>query len=516
MKLGPYAQQWPWRHEAQRVELASMSYEILNQEHGDRAEKFIDLLWGEEQRKAQGLLDLIFNPLANQAAQLSSPGIYGESPELGHEDKTAQALIGPGGLLDRAGWQPTMQAAEFYARGLGAVAVYPHYDERFPEAPLSLELVFPFSLHVEVANRRPMDVVDLWERRAHTLRGERVVLWHHWSIKDPEAPVYEVLTDPHDGEDYTAAVENAEGIDLRGERYPWRYSSGRPFIPHTFLRSNLRSFWAAEKNRTLAEATMQAMRLGNLFLYGADAASFGFLLIENGELVGVRGRGAESGKPNDYAPLLPGSIGYVRSKDDGKATVHQIQPATDPEAMLRATEGYVLNALAMVGLGQEKAQRTEGNPTSAAALAILDQDKRAGQRELAPLAKVCDEGLFAKCAAMANMVEGTQIPERDYSVSYQMLPYSAQERAEQREQSAFERDQGLLSRVGLYQREHPGVSREVAIAAIRQAQEDEALLGAPVPIPDGEPTPDPEDPMDKPAAKDIVTPKPIPPEPGQE
>lgn len=475
---------WPWPHEQTRRDDAILRHAILDQRHGPHVELFLQAIWGKTKRATIGQIDLTANPLASVAQQLSTPGLYGTAPDIRHPGPEAESLIGADGLLDRARWQATMKEVEYYTRGMGCVAVYPKFSpdgqEDPGEAPIALEIIQPYNLHVECPPREPRRVVRLFDLTIHNLDGRYVYAWDIWDISDPKAPKHTVVTgnptSPNACVDVTAKVYGPDAVK-RIEDYPWRYTNGRPYIPHTFYRSNERSFWATEQTAALATAVCHAVRLGNSALYAADFAAFGWVaaigLIPKATSVSQQ----RDGTPVNSMDMMPGAIAmFDHEHPDRPGILQPIQPGADPEQMLRAAQAYNESAMATAGIGGGQATRTEGNPTSAAALVINDEQRRAAQRQWAPNARGSDRTLLAKLAAQTWAHDLGTPPESGYSIEYHLIPVTPGEAAEEREQARFKREQKLLSRVQLYIQLHPGCDRPAAIAALRQTDADDAEL----------------------------------------
>lgn len=476
---------WPWQYEQTRRDDAILRHAILDQRHEQHVSNFLRTMWGDTKRAAVGQIDMTANPLATVAQQLSTPGLYGITPTIRHPDPAAEPLIGPGGLLDRAQWQATLKEVEFYARGMGCVAVYPTFPPRSPgdpedpgEAPIALEIIFPYCLHVECPPRQPRRVTRLYDLTIHFLDGRHTYAWDIWDINDPQKPTHHVITgdptQPSTARDRTKEIYNQ---DMSGDAYPWRYANGRPYIPHTFYRANERSFWATEQTQALAGAVPHAVRLANSSLYAADFASFGWVAA-----IGLTPRSATvtqqaNGNPVSSLDLAPGAVvPFDYDTNDRPGLLQQIQPGARPTEMLLAAQSYNESAMATAGIGGGQATRTEGNPTSAAALVINDEQRRAAQRQWAPNALNSDRVLLAKLAALTTAHGLGAPPESGYTIEYHLIPQTPQEAADDRAQAEFERKQKLISRIQLYQRVHPGCDRAAAIAALRQADEDDALL----------------------------------------
>lgn len=464
---------WPWTDELTRIKDSAARFRLLRNDHEGLLQDFFTARWGEERLQALGQLDLGWNPLMSYAAQFSTPGLYGDPPDVLHPDDAAKPLIEEGGILEDSGFASLLHDAEYLVRGGGCVAVVPYIND----GALGLRLVPPHDLHVDLDPSDPLRPLRVYELCGRILEGHdgTVLAFDVWDLTNPEEPEYRI--------EVPTRSDGRKVIDssiLRGDAYHWRYSDGRPFIPHTFYRDDRSAFWGAFwRNVGLHRGTFYAASLGIDAVYAADSASFGITYFVNCKPLGMELRTTENGDRVQSLAVLPGSKILMESTNEmSPSQVLQFGPSADPSMMMRVAHDYQQNLLANAGLRAPDATRQNagGNPTSAAALLISDTDRRMAQRLLIPLFRPVDRELLGKCAALLNRQTGSVFPESGYSLSYNVLPLSPQERQQDADAARAEYADGLISRVQLYQRLHPGTDEHAALQALTEAAEQEAEL----------------------------------------
>lgn len=484
---------WPWPGE--RRTQSGQRYRILSHDHDRILEEFLQAQWLPENVQALGKIDTSFNPLSTFCAALSSPGLYGKPPAIEHPDPNARPLIATGGLLDHAAWAATMQRAEYFARGLGAVALRPYLGE---DNALRFELVYPHDLHVEVDPRDPMRPVRLYQLRCyhHAATREMVHAFDVYDLTDPANPRFYVCPADKDklavdiGSTLTPPIPSKEG-----DAYPWRYQDGRPFIPHVVYRTDPTDFWGAPRRMSpLARATLTATALATLHTFDAAVSTFPRIIT-----VGCKAISSDAlqlpGKAVHSVALTPSAMLYLEVDADVTSPQVIVIPGRNPSEIFKPVQEYQANAFASAGLHVPDTTRSSsGNPTSAAALQISDVSRREEQQRMAPILRPSDLELLGKTAATLNRVAGTAYPESGYSVSYHVLPATPDERAATVAEAETQYAQGLISKVALYQAYHPGTDSDGALQALVRAAQEQQQLDALLPKPPAPKPPTPSDP----------------------
>ena len=82
---------------------------------------------------------------------------------------------------------------------------------------------------------------------------------------------------------------------------------------------------------------------------------------------------------------------------------------------------------------------------------------------------------------MLNASNGTDYPERGYSITYYRIPKSPQAQRDERDAQDWEVERGFASRVEVYMARNPGISRADSLEALKriEAENQEITQGAP-------------------------------------
>lgn len=476
----PMEPPWPYVEDRQRVEHSQTRLMLLEEDWEEALSAFLRAIWGEERRAAVGIVDIGWNALASFAAQMSIPGLYGTRPTV-HMAEAARPLDA---LLNRALWSTQGQRVEYLTRGLGDVFVRPHVT---PSGRPSLRQVMPHRVYVLSDIDDPDRAAYLRELRLrHSKATGWMWTWDTYDIRDPEEPTFTIeAAGPSPVADWTSVF--MRGVEPGA--YPWRWADGEAFIPYVHYRSEATGkYWAWSCNRGLHRGTFHAARLANTTLYGADAAAMPVVLLLNA--IVAEGVNVQAGSPGGEVrtvTALPGSMIPLAYLDADKAAqMLPVSGSADVLALFQVLRAYTLSLLAQRGLRGEDVTRNEGNPTSAAALSISDGSRREGQRRLRPIFAASDAELCRQLAAMCRVqevpgLEDLPDEEEAYVVEHHEIPMTAGELDAERADLEYQRGRGLLSDVDVYMRRHPGVPRELAVAAIRAARAEQRELDAMLP-----------------------------------
>jgi hypothetical protein len=178
--------------------------------------------------------------------------------------------------------------------------------------------------------------------------------------------------------------------------------------------------------------------------------------------------------------ILPGSLLSLAVEDASTpASIHQLRPAADLVQLRMWAQGQEGRLLTRLGLSADDVKSAADNPTSAGALMIKQAAKQAVSDRMEPFFRDSDLQALALVGAMLGG------PTSGYSISYYRPPTSAEEREAEARADQAELDLGMTSRVQLYMRRHPGVTRDDALAALRRIDADnKALSEDPADTPD--------------------------------
>jgi hypothetical protein len=171
--------------------------------------------------------------------------------------------------------------------------------------------------------------------------------------------------------------------------------------------------------------------------------------------------------------ILPGSLVSLSVEDSSvPASITQLRPAADLAQLRLWAQGEEARLLTRLGLSADDVRSVSDNPTSADALMIKRDAKQRVSDRMEPFFRDADLQALALVGAMLGG------PTTGYTISYYRTPTTADEREAEARADQAELDLGVISRVQLYMRRHPGITRQQATAALKQIQADEAALEA--------------------------------------
>lgn len=491
---------WPWPDDRARIEHTRIRLLMLRGCWEQPLSEYLSLVWSQTRAAAQATtVDLSGNLVSAYARQLSQPGLYGTRPTIYGPNPS---LIGRGGLLDDAMWPSFMQGVEYFARGAGCSAVVPSVRltrQQHPTGPISFRRVDPDRLYIESIGSRPLEPTRLWEQVAYRVprhgglpasmesaRGRVINCWDYYDITDRDQPVYKVLS-PDLKDDITemafAGVPGADPVPeggYVGDAYRWRYTSGEPYIPHTFYRERATDFWGIDFLRGAHRSSFTSARLASNALQVADNAAFGAAIGVNLDIPSAK-QTAYNGATLSTIELPPGSLVLAETVDGAQpAQILQLAAAANPRDMMAVVGSFEERAIAALGLQQDEVTRDLANPTSAAALSLRDGTRRQAQIQAASVFRSSDLELLRKVTAMLirQGVEGLEdgVVGQKYAIQYHPIEISGDAATAKREDVEWRVTRGFMSRVDGYMALNEGADRAAAIAALQQIAMDEALI----------------------------------------
>jgi len=354
-----------------------------------------------------------------------------------------------------------------------------------------------------------------WAReRSHPVTGDCAWTWDVMDIRDPEAPSYTVRgqasTDDPEGPDLSSlylATETNETGDFTGDKYPYRRDkgNGRPIIPgvmyHAAKTSKMfDSYFGVE----LVEA---ALRVAVFWTFWGH-------LIRDCSWPQRHGTDVLPAGGVEVDPRNPG-IGRVQGdpssillfKTAGKnPSLGQWAASSSPKEVGESIRAYSADAVSGWGINPAAAQRVSADPQSGYAISLSRSAIRQLQDQRIPQFTSSDLEFFQVVAVLWNAMgddtislpipdaqdvdgqeEGDEgateetyeeevpviFPERGWSVTYQGLPFTAEEEKLEIERWDAQAKQGVTSPVDLYVRINGGTPEQARVK-LRQIQKDRA------------------------------------------
>lgn len=467
-----------------RVELQLPRRQILLQDYGDQPggenniRPMIDAFLGPERADLIAQVDFSNNPLLTAARQLSTPGLYHLPPSVGVETAENQTVADAVAAGKYWLW---MQKIQFLAVGIGDAFLHVQLNDG---TPLFRE-VPAHHIFVETASDDPAKVLVWRELRLRDLRTISAPLGLRWcfdvyDLRDGGSfYIEEATADPAKRTKWTALLGPDYPSVLTGADYRWRWANGTPYAPYLhYALSMSGEFWSTNETRGLTRATMLAMAFSTMANQSAMDASHSTALVfgairPSSPTTSVNGDGSGGAEAARMA-IHPGTILFLSAEDGVQPSSVQLRPSADLAQLRLWMASQESGLLSRLGLAADDVQFTAANPTSAGSLAIRNRAKRQVAERMAPYFRSED----LRCLAMVAAMLGA--PETGYTVSYQRIPDSPEDEKATSETDEIDLRMGLTSRVQLYMRRHPGMSRADAIRDLQQIQADEAALGPPV------------------------------------
>lgn len=331
---------------------------------------------------------------------------------------------------------------------------------------------------------RPDEMVAIQEMRQRYDGATRQWVWtcDELSIADLAQPTYRVLS--HDSRDLTAQELGAE---QSGAAYEYRRSDGVPVLPYVLYHAQRTGrLWDSFSVLELVEGTLNLGVYYSLFGHVLRKASWRDRYTVDLNVGGVAPEG-EDGKLQSVV-TDPATVTqfFTDANAQGQPQIGSFDLPVDPLAMIEAIGAYERRLVSYAGINAADQIRMSGDPRSGYAVSVSRDAQREAQRKYEPQFRAGDIQSLELAAVLLNRAYGEQrYPETGYRITYEGVPYSAEEQRGQREQVEGLRREGLMSRVQAYQAMHPGASPEDAkralLAIAESDRELESLTKPPAP-----------------------------------
>ena len=446
--------------------------QLLTQDYGDdgtgeaNIRPNIDAFLGPERASLIPQVDFSNNPLLTAARQLSTPGLYASGVQVGHALASGRKL---GELAGEWGYWLHMQAMQFLTVGIGDAFLHLSEEEGricFREVPA----------HMVEPDLDPTDPtrVRVWrEMRLRDVPGIGLTwAWDVYDLVNRASPGFWIELPNGQRDRVTSLIPNTPDEGLHGADYPWRYADGTPYAPYVhYACADPGRFWHDNDLRGLTRTTLGQMAFGTMANQSAMDSSHSTAIAVGVQLPGMPSDNSAGGIPAARMAILPGSILALDGVPDQQAMITQLRPSADLPQLRLWMASQESAVLSRMGLSTDDVQFFSANPTSAESLSIRNRAKRVISDRVAPYFRASDTAALKMMAALLG-----GYPEAGYSVVYHQIPESPEEENARLDAEKKELDLRLVSRVQLYQRHHPGTTREDAIRALQQVEADEKAL----------------------------------------
>ena len=423
---------------------------------------------------ALGPSDLSSNAFKRICRELAV--LYDMSPTVLHDNSGANDLIKPGGLLEQAGLWSMMARFQRWCIGCNEYFIRPHITE---EGIPFFRPVAPDTVIAKPNQDQPDIPVKICELRERIYHGRVVWAWDVLSIEDPDYPYYRILL-------YRAAGESEFGEDItedvfdsrpEGDLYPYRDSNGRAVLPYVLYHaSNTGRLFDTYHNIEVVRGSLTASVLYSFLVHSLRDASWPQRYAVNVGLPGAMNVEETQIGPRVAVPADPASIIAFEAINDLQPQIGQFAAGADVVALSEAISEYELRLAQYAGLPASDVQRVGKQARSGYSIALSNSGKREAQQQFRSQFMKGDQQLIALTAIMLNLKTGSSFPESGYSIFYSSIPKSSSEIRDDREQLEFELRLGLLGPLDAYRRLHPGTTLAQALAAMKEAQDQNKMI----------------------------------------
>ncbi len=298
--------------------------------------------------------------------------------------------------------------------------------------------------------------------------------WEIWDVRDPAAPVFQILELDSKGQTYDATATWAPEFV---NNYPYRARDGAPILPYVLYHARVTpQMWNWHEG---IEISRGALRLAALWSQWSDA----FVSASHPQrwALDVESQAGITrqigGVQVDVVPTDRKSILKFGSKGPTGGSLGQFNPAMDPLRAAESLRMYEHGLAVYAGLNPSDLQITSGQ--SGYAIVVSRAGQRRAQKLLEPALRLADQELLATAAKLANTYGGHNLPEdpRDYNISYRALEPMPAERKEMTEAIKAELEMGLISRLDAIRMLNPSIeSDEDALERLLRADAIQAQL----------------------------------------
>jgi len=402
---------------------------------------------------------------------------YHRAPLARWTGGSLDAMFGRAGLVSRVGLWPMMRRVQTELIGLREMYLRPSWS---PELDLPVvRKVTPDVVTARAYASAPNTPVEIRELRWRDLDGWSGWTWDWLSIADVDHPFYRVVEAKADGKDGADLTEKALTRKLSDGDYPYRWTegarAGRPFLPYiAYHAMRKEALFDPYEGIEVVEGSLDVAAAYTFLQHVIFRASwpqrYGIGVYVPGATPKQTAAGPRSEMPTDVTSFLHFDV----DPNVQNPLVGQFAAGCDPEMLARVVGMLERTVSDFDGLDLSHiAVRDTANPASAEALSITREGKREAQNRYREELNPSDVETLEKLAAVCN-IEGWDValPESGFLVDYQAIPLSPEEADGKRRHNAELIAQGRLSIVDAYQSEHPGTTRDEAMAELNRIAED--------------------------------------------
>jgi len=382
---------------------------------------------------------------------------YDTAPEVTAEGIDIADALAP--ILPPKLW-PLCQQRDLIQRGIRECLM--RLDWALDGEQVDYRPVSPGYIIEAEAGAHPDRPVYLVEYRLRMRDGEQRETFEVWDTRDPDDPIFRIEEEDDEGErvDMTAAYTGSTA-------YPYRDADGAPIFPYVLYHARLQDrLWDPMAGIELVRGTLR-LAVGWTAWWDAynNASSPQRCAIDLEPPAGTA-RTLGGGSNVETITTSPKTILKFNSTRDGTGRIDTYPPGMAPMEGVTALRAYGERLAIYAGLSPGDLQTT-GSPQSGISIVVSRDGQRRAQVKAEPVNRDGDQQLLATAARLANSYGGASLPTDPdaYTIRYALLGLSQQERKVLIENLQAEAELGLVSRVTMARRLHPGLNSDDAAIA---------------------------------------------------
>jgi len=418
-----------------------------------------------EQMAAWGRPDLTKNVFRSVVSQLSI--LYDREPIIEHDDPVAAERMRE--LCRGAGvWTqgPQLQRLVIGQReALRRVS--------WEDGALLVRLVPVDTVEASSSPNTPSVPHTVIEYRHRELDGQKILTRDVLSVEGGVG-VYRIES----GDGKRDLTSMFLGSDYSGEAYPYRRDDGSPVLPYVMTHAlDSGALFDSYQGKELVEGSLKVSVLWTFWSHIVFDCSHPQRYGVNARPAGL----AADARSDEHATFIatdPASLLLMEaSNPDAPVTLGQFAPGGDPVAVGQAISHYSATLAMDFDMTPADIQRSHGDARSGYAIHIVNEGKRRAQVKYEPQFARADVELLEVIAALHNTYSGdAPLPESGYSVRYQGLPLSVDERRTRINEFKMLFEIELASKVQLLA-ELEGITEDQARARLGQIRRDRVEFG---------------------------------------
>lgn len=415
-----------------------------------------------EQLAAWGRPELSANTFRSVCTQLAV--LYQQAPVIDHAQTPSAATMRE---LTASVWP---EAAQFQRYVIGMRECFRRVD--WSEGRLQVRIVPVDTVTAEASPDRPSEPHTVIEYRPREYRGSEILTRDVLSINGD--PVYRI--ESSDGK--VDLTREFLGEDYSGAAYPYRDTAGAPILPYVLTHAipTGRLFDAYEG----AELVSGTLTVAALFVHWRHVvfdASWPQRYAVNARPAGMYSD-PNSDENATYVPTDPASLLLLEAANpEAAVNIGQFQPGGDPVKVGEAIHSYAAALAGEFDLSPSDIARSHTSARSGYAIHILRDSQRNASKRYEVGHRAGDVALMRAAAVLYNRFSGSApIAEDGYSIRYQPIPLSVEERKTRIEEYRIRAELGTAS-VVQFLAEMEGITEEEARSRLEVIRQDRIRYG---------------------------------------